>query len=277
MSNKWTGDAVGRISDDSMTTMKRLMDLFPWLLSYDNALIAFRVFAQRVDKKTLHGNSTAATVYIKRRMANPLDAFDIFEISEVADEHCFPHTIYLILQYLLNSPEFDLPTYNGRNHSLLQRPAPIHQLPIGKEHVTLQYLLGTGNIPEASYEDNANLIEEWLRQLGLNSLEWQKKIALKKIMAWVGDQLTVDRLRNLFRFRGEDDNSFERLDWLVTPPRWLHIQMVFANSLHKQHLGTSKGRGLSAAFASAQHRQNITGLVAMREAKECLNISEPIS
>lgn len=67
-------------------------------------------------------------------------------------------------------------------------------------------------------------------------------------MAWIGDQLTVDRLRNLFRFRAEDDNSFERLDWLLFPPGWLHIQMASANSLHKQHLGTANGRGLSAAF-----------------------------
>ncbi|KAJ7512820.1 hypothetical protein B0H11DRAFT_1787546 [Mycena galericulata] len=267
MSNKWTGDAVGRISAESMTTMKRLMDLFPWLMSYDNALVAFRVFAQRVDKKSSHGNGTAGTVYIKRSakplpstinralqemrqmgMANPLDAFDIFEISEVADQRRYPHIIYLILQHLFDAPEFDFSTYEGRDHSLIQRPAPIRQLPFGKEYITLQYLLGTVNIPEASYEDNSNLIVEWLRQLGMGSPEWQKKIASELIMAWVGDQLTVDRLRNLFRFRAEDDNSFERLDWLVIPPGWLHIQMAFANSLHKQHLGTSKGRGLSAAF-----------------------------
>jgi hypothetical protein len=112
----------------------------------------------------------------------------------------------------------------------------------------LQYLLGSVDIPEAAYEDNARLIIEWLRQLKLDDPELQKKIGLERIMAWVGDQLTVDRLRNLFRFRAEDDNSFDRLDWLIVSAGWLHISMAFANSIHKQHLGTSKGRGLSAVF-----------------------------
>ncbi|KAJ7782371.1 hypothetical protein DFH07DRAFT_864871 [Mycena maculata] len=267
MSNKWTGNVVGRISAESMTAMKRLMDLFPWIMSYDNALVPFRVFAQRIDHQSGVGNGTAGTVYIRRSakplpstinrdlqemramgMANPLNAFDIFEIAELSDLRRYPHTIYLILQYLFDSPDFNFSTYDGRDHDLLQRPPPIRQLPFGKEHIFLQYLLGTVNIPEASYEDNSRLIEEWLKQLGRDSPEWQKKIALELVMAWVGDQLTVDRLRNLFRFRAEDDNSFERLDWLVIPPGWLHIQMAFANSIHKQHLGTRKGRGLSAAF-----------------------------
>ncbi|KAJ7789722.1 hypothetical protein B0H14DRAFT_3161922 [Mycena olivaceomarginata] len=118
---------------------------------------------------------------------------------------------------------------------------------VAPDHTVLQYLLGTVNIPEASYEDNSRLIIEWLRQLKLGGIESQKKIGLDQVMAWVGDQLTVDRLRNLFKFRAEDDNSFERLDWLVVPPGFLHISMAFANSIHKQHLGTSKGRGLLAA------------------------------
>ncbi|KAJ7656766.1 hypothetical protein DFH06DRAFT_1045420, partial [Mycena polygramma] len=71
MSNKWTGNAVDRISKESMAAMRELMDRFPWLMTYDNALIAFRVFSQRVDKKTLHGSGTAGTVYIKRS-AKPL-------------------------------------------------------------------------------------------------------------------------------------------------------------------------------------------------------------
>ncbi|KAJ7917324.1 hypothetical protein B0H13DRAFT_1608482 [Mycena leptocephala] len=267
MSNKWTGDAVERISDESMATMRQLMDHFPWLMSYDNALVAFRVFSQRVDKKTLHGNGTAGTVYIKRSakplpaeinrmlqefrregMRNPLTGADIFKISLLADKRRLPHIIFLILQYLLDSPDFDFGTYSAKDHPLLQKPAAIRQLPFGKDHITLQYLLGTLNIPEASYEDNARLIVEWLRQLHFHLPEAQKKLGLQQVMAWIGDQLTVDRLRNLFRFRAEDDNSFERLDWLVIPPGWLHIQMAHANSIHKQHLGTSKGRGLSAAF-----------------------------
>jgi hypothetical protein len=273
MSNRWTGDAVGRISAESMVEMRSLMERFPWLLSYDNALIAFRVFAQRIDKKTSHGNGTAATVYIKRGakplpptinrslqetridgMRNPLTALEIFEISEKAADRRRPFLVSQILEYLFHAPAFDFQTYTGREDPLLQKPPPIHALPFGKDHIALQHLLGSVDIPQASYEDNAKLIDEWLRQLNLDHPNLQQKIGLEQIMAWVGDQLTVDRMRNLFRFRAEDDNSFERLDWLLFPPGWLHISMAYANSIHKQHLGTSKGRGLSAAFDILQRK-----------------------
>jgi hypothetical protein len=104
MSNKWTGDAVDKISAQGMKAMKQLMDRFPWLMSYDNALIAFRIFSQRVDKKTLQGAGTAGTVYIKRSakplpkeinrmlqefrregIRNPLTGAEIIKISLSAD------------------------------------------------------------------------------------------------------------------------------------------------------------------------------------------------
>lgn len=74
------------------------------------------------------------------------------------------------------------------------------------------------------------------------------KVAAKKVVAWIGDQLTIDRLRGLFKFRAEDENSFEQMDYMVLMYGWLHLQMAFGNSLHKQYLGTSSGRGLRQAF-----------------------------
>ncbi|KAJ7222322.1 hypothetical protein GGX14DRAFT_326506, partial [Mycena pura] len=273
MSGSWTNDSVSRISEAAMKDMRELMDKFPWLMSYDNVLIAFRIFSQRIDKKTLHGNGTAATVYIKRSatpmppitnrllqecriegLRNPLSAFDIMEIAEVSEPRRRSHIIFTVLNILLQAPEFDLESHPKHDHPLFQRPASVLELLCGLDHITLQFLLGTVDIPEAAYEDNSRLITEWLRQLKLDGKELQKKIGLERVMAWIGDQLTVDRLRNLFRFRAEDDNSFERLDWLVVPAGWLHISMAFANSIHKQHLGTSKGRGLSAAFDQLQRK-----------------------
>lgn len=130
----------------------------------------------------------------------------------------------------------------------MKPPASVKQLPYGQENVTLQYMLGTVNIPEASYEDHGRLIKEWCSQLGLDGKDAKVELALKKLIAFAGDQLTIDRLRNLFKFRAEDLNSFDRLDWMLFPFGWLHLKMAFANSLHKQYLGTSKGRGLSQAF-----------------------------
>ena len=68
------------------------------------------------------------------------------------------------------------------------------------------------------------------------------------MIAFIGDQLTMDRLRGLFKFRAEDENSFERLDFSVLVFGWLHLQMAFAVSLHKQYGGTAHGRELEHAF-----------------------------
>ncbi|KAJ7715954.1 hypothetical protein DFH07DRAFT_785521 [Mycena maculata] len=199
MSNKWMGNAVDRISAEGMAVMKQLMNKFPWIMSYDNALIPFRVFSQRIDKKSSQGSGTAGTVYIKcsakllpiginhmvqefRRegMKNPLTAKDIFKISRLADSRRTPHIIFLILSYLFDSPEFDFSTYSGKDDPLLQKPAWIRQLPCGKDEITLYYLLGSLNIPEASYEDNARLIIEWLKQLGFSAPDAQKKLGLEQ-------------------------------------------------------------------------------------------------
>jgi hypothetical protein len=103
MSNKWTGLAVGRMSKRAMDTVVKLMDLFPWLLSYDNTTISFRVFSQRLDNQGNFGNGTACTVYIKKSavplshtanrdlqlkraegLENPISLLEIFDLAQAA-------------------------------------------------------------------------------------------------------------------------------------------------------------------------------------------------
>jgi len=120
----------------------------------------------------------------------------------------------------------------------------------------LQYLLGTVNIAEASYEDNYRLVSEWFSQLGWDTTVKQMEVTLKKVVAWIGDQLTMSHLHGLFNFHAEDENSFKRLDFSIFIFGWLHCQMAFANSLHKQYLGTDFGRGLKHAFTLLEHQEN---------------------
>jgi hypothetical protein len=65
-------------------------------------------------------------------MKNPLTAKDIFRISRLADGRRTPHVIFLILDCLFGSPEFDFSAYSGKDHALLQKPAPIRQFPAEK-------------------------------------------------------------------------------------------------------------------------------------------------
>ncbi|KAJ2936354.1 hypothetical protein H1R20_g739, partial [Candolleomyces eurysporus] len=267
MSHKWACDVVEALSAEARNEMLAKMETFPWVCSYDNVNIPFRVFSQRLDNQSELGQGTAATVYIKRDaeklseflnqrlkekqaegIKKPLTARDIIKI----DNECFPRVEeqmkHVVLRMLLDSPEFDLQSYKDKDSDALKAPAPVDKLPTGLDHRTLQYLLGTVNIAEASYDDHDRLLGEWYKQLGFGTLAHQMALAKSKIVTWVGDQLTVDRLRHLFTFRAQDDNSFDRLDFSAFVFRWLHLQMAFANSLHKQYLGTSKGRGLAQAF-----------------------------
>ncbi|EGO26773.1 hypothetical protein SERLADRAFT_407431 [Serpula lacrymans var. lacrymans S7.9] len=132
--------------------------------------------------------------------------------------------------------------------------APVQRLPSGQQYITKQYMLGTVHIEEASYEGNEMLLGKWLSQLRLDSLDKQKKTGLERVIPWVGDQLTVERLRGLFRFCAQDHNSFDRLDWLVPIFGWFHLQMAFANSRHKQYLGTTAGRGLMHTFTLLERK-----------------------
>ncbi|KAJ7923527.1 hypothetical protein B0H13DRAFT_1864904 [Mycena leptocephala] len=192
MSNKWTGDAVDRISAEGMEAMKLLMD---------SALTRARreagpVYIKRSAKPLPKEINRMLQEFRREGMKNPLTAKDIFRISRLADGRRTPHVIFLILDCLFGSPEFDFSAYSEAR--------PDSTIPCGKDEITLQYLLGTLNIPEASYEDNARLIIEWLKQLDYSAPDAQKKLGLEQ------------------------------------PP--------------KQHLGTAKGRGLSAAFDILKRR-----------------------
>ncbi|TFK18135.1 hypothetical protein FA15DRAFT_731225 [Coprinopsis marcescibilis] len=267
MSHKWACNIVESMSRQAGEEMLKKMEEFMWVSSYDNVNIPFQVFSQRLDNQRELGTGTAATVYIKRDapklsdtlnqllkeqwargIKNPLTAADILNLNSKDYPKVHAQMKHAMLRILLDSPEFELSTYSERTSDELKSPLPINPLPVGCEHATLQYLLGTVDIPEASYEDHSRLLTAWFEQLGFKTTAEKVQLAMKKIIAWIGDQLTVDRLRHLFTFRADNNNLFERLDFSVFIFGWLHLQMAFAKSLHAQYLGTSKGWGLGQAF-----------------------------
>ncbi|TEB29725.1 hypothetical protein FA13DRAFT_1580641, partial [Coprinellus micaceus] len=274
MSHKWACEVIDRMSKQALDEVVRLIELFPWVVSYDNVNIPFRVFSQRLDNQKDPGASTAATVYIKQDaqqlsesinallketrkagIEKPLTEETILELEHNSYPLIKRQMEYIVLRMLLDSPDFDLTTYKHRRSDVLNPPPALDSLPTGPDHATLQYLLGTVDIPEASYEDNSRLVNEWFRQLGFNTKEQKVKLAMEKIVTWVGDQLTVDRLRHLFIRRADDDNSFDRMDYATFVFGWLHLQMALANSLHKQFFGTTGGQGLKQAFELLNKKQ----------------------
>src|ERR1700722_10200890 len=115
-------------------------------------------------------------------------------------------------------------------------------------------MLNTVHIEEASYEGNEKVLAEWLRQLGFKTADQKKRLALECLIVWAGDQLTVCRLRGLKKYREDDLNSFDRLDYLKEIPGLFHMEIALEHSLHSQHYGTRAGHGLVHAFDLLQRK-----------------------
>jgi hypothetical protein len=100
--------------------------------------------------------------------------YGVCSLNSVRLNMSFPriqeHATYHVLRFLLDSPQFDFKIYSGNDNAALKAPAPVDQLLSGPDHITLQYLLGTVNIPEASYADNDHLMKEFFNQIGWNNV-----------------------------------------------------------------------------------------------------------
>ncbi|KAI1784039.1 hypothetical protein LXA43DRAFT_898167 [Ganoderma leucocontextum] len=267
MSAKWITNSVETLSAEAMKEVQQLIQTHASFLSYDNVYMSFRIFSQRLEKNGHQTAGTAATVYVKKDaplwdaalnrelqrlrragMEHPITPLDIVELAEKSAPDIHRMKVYHVLQVLLDSAEFNLPTYIHKASPVLSPPAPVDELPCGPEHVTLQFMLGTLSTPEATYEDNDKVISELLDQLGCRSLSEFRQMSLERILFLIGDQLTVERIRGLQYLLCQEWNSLERLDFVVPVFGWLHFAMAFAKSLHKQYFGTNAGMGLKHAF-----------------------------
>ncbi|KAJ7122658.1 hypothetical protein C8R43DRAFT_899695 [Mycena crocata] len=266
MSHKWTADAFGTLSERAMDTVRKLIHEMPWNITHDNVDFPLRVYSQRLHNQSHFVSGCAATVWIlPARAALSLQANRLFQIhralncdhmfdfeevlygNTAADDRMEAQDVYFVLRLLLDSPDFK--GWRGHGAAALDAPLAVHKLPTGLQNAIRGLILGTVPFEEASYDGTIRCIHEWLRQLLLNTEEEQKRTVIERIIAWLGDQLTIERLRGLWKYRHEDYNSFDRMDWMIPVFGWFHLVMALGNSLHNQYLGTSANiGGLRQAF-----------------------------
>lgn len=279
MSHKWTAEAFRTLSKSAMDEVRQLVKSRPFFLSYDNVNIPLRVFSQRLHNQSHFQSGCAGTVWIlpsdarlasainaslqdARRTATMLDITGLIDGNTEADERLRAQYIHQILLALLDSPEFhDYPT-DKRKHRCILPPPPVHELTIGEDAQIQQYMLETAPIEEASYDGNDKVITEWFRQLKIDSEAEQKRTGLKRIIVCCGDQLTMDRLRGLYKYRSEDYNSFDRMDYLVLSAGWFHLVMAFALSLYKQYYGSSSSVGQLRHAFDVLHKKKMSSPAA---------------
>jgi hypothetical protein len=272
MSQKTAYRCINDLSVAARQSLLRDIEKYPWIGSYDNINLGFKVYEQRLSNRDHFDSGTAATIIvIKDPMCKAPDPFDTREkltegsktpitireimlLEEAAAPRLRKYAIHHLLKILVEAPQFGFDTYYYKDDPMFDRPEPSKRLPTGKEHATCQYMLDTVHIEEASYEGNAKVLIEWLRQISINTPDEKKRLALERVIVWVGDQLTVSRLRGLKKFRSEDLNSFDRLDFLKEIPGWFHTEIAFEHSLHSQHYGTRAGHGLIYAFDLLQRK-----------------------
>ncbi|KAI0056259.1 hypothetical protein BV25DRAFT_1872872 [Artomyces pyxidatus] len=274
MSHKWSVRAFEIISKEAMKEAAKIVRTIPFVFSHDNINIAFTAYSQRENNKTHFDCGTAGTLFShpsaplpttplsnprfqacrEAGSKTPITADKLLELQDEGGPSLHKHVVYHALRFLLDCPAFDLSTYSGRNSPALERPSAVEQLPFGPMYATEEHVMNTVHIEEASYEGNERLIVEWLRQLVLLSREEMERTGKRRIFVWVGDQLTVERLRGLIKYRSRDVNAFDRLDWIVPVFGWFHLEMAFANSLHKQFLGTNSGKGLLHAITNLERK-----------------------
>lgn len=273
MSSTWAQNTLKGIAKDNMDTVANYVEKMLIILTYDNINIKRIVYEQRANHQTSFDNGAAATGFVKKNqlplspdqvkrikaaraegILNPVDCSFVFELEETANRALHPHIRHRILQILLDAPEFDLKTYRYRDTHLFEPPHALHPLPHGPDDTVIQFILRTVKMEETSYEGNDNVVKEWLRQLKLDSLADRAKLGTEMMIPIVGDQLTVERLRNFYKFRAEDFSSFERMEHLLETFGWFHLEMIFAVSLHKQHYGTAATRGLAHDFSLLKKR-----------------------
>ncbi|KAJ8454311.1 hypothetical protein ONZ45_g19356 [Pleurotus djamor] len=277
MSHRWTIDAYRELASQKMEEAKEVARGPRWIISHDNVNIPMRVFSQRLHNQNHFYSATAMTLWTlpegvtplsdnvrrdleARRAQNSGEMFDINSVVIMDDakrNRIRAQYINHILHFLLDHPKFK--SYEHKSHDALKEPPPVEQLPTGSEWRTTQHILRTCDIEEATYEGTDKVVTEAFRQLGLDSEEEKKKTSTTRVIPWLGDQLSVSRLRGLFRLHGEDLNGLERFDFSLPTFGWFHLMMAYGNSLHDQYLGTAGGVGnLRHAFDLLQRKGLVT-------------------
>ncbi len=248
---------------------RRAIANFPHFGSHDNLNIPMRVFSQRLHNMNHFINASAATIYIlppeallpsdigakvraqRREGSKAPFALESLYVGSQEEKERRTRTDaqarYRILRFLLDCPAFK--DYAHRNDLLFTPPLPVDLLPCGPDHVTRQHILETFEVDESTYDGTDQLMNTlYPEQMGWGSPEAKERMGRSGFLAWIGDQLSVERMRGLGRIRHDDVNGLLRMDHLEPEFGWFHAEMAVANSLHAQYLGTSVGLGLRKAF-----------------------------
>ncbi|QRV74650.1 hypothetical protein RhiJN_02665 [Ceratobasidium sp. AG-Ba] len=262
-SYQWSVNALSNISDAAMDKATQVFQDECCLLIHDNLRLPFEIKHQRTDHLSVTDNGTAMTMMPLRDsvraaaiLRNPqlwadkkaeltrmyrssqmrhLKAADIYAMDGFIHER--ERTISNLICFLFDTPTIrhnkDIKKSGKRDHAQLAEMNPVCQVPYGPEHRNRQYMLRSIPQEEASYGGNYVLTREVPRQLGILSDEALETWARNQRTPWLGDMLTILRLRMLALMKAEDLNTLERLEHIIPTWAWFHLDMNIRAGLTK--------------------------------------------
>lgn len=256
----------------------------PIVVVHDNIRLKFPVQSQRGNNQTVTDNGTAMSIIVLPDSARAFFDADDFgpflrklkaqRIAGTApqlswgDISSLDRMKRVRSDYVIDMLDF-LRMVPGMNESkvlkseiLARVPGP-QQLPHGKEHRSKMYMLPTVDIEEMTYSGNSQIIPFVLKYLKLTDGEARDKLAIERLIPWVGDQRTVQRCRGMQWFRAEDRNSIDRFEPLIFLFGGFHCEMALAAGVFE----TSRGSSSGSTFAHDVILLSRTGLNASMNKK----------
>ena len=220
LTQKWALTAVEKVVKSKMDDLANRVKTTNFSTTHDNLNRMFQVSHQCTGHNSHLDSGTAATVFIPPHETDyqlpktneeflkkavdgtktPITPHEIQALHADAAPRIFAQNVHTVLKMLVNAPGFEFNTYRHRNSEVFDRPSVSDALPTGPGHALDQFVMGTAKIDEASSEGNKQWMDEWARQLKLDTDEEKEKTGRNRIVIWSGDQLTTSRLRGLKTF-----------------------------------------------------------------------------
>jgi hypothetical protein len=261
-SQNWVLNTTEVISNESYISMIHDVAHHACFGSSDNINIAYKVGEQRLDNQDHFESGSAATIYILKHIdqlppelaevrrqqklagrKTPLQWPDLVALETEASLKIYEYHKHLVLQIMVDTPEFGFECYEWRDSAVFKPPAPVMQLSVGKNHRTQQYVLPVlqGEVASQQGTERATIWQlEYVFLGALKDQDHRKAIALLTVIVWTGDQLTIQRLRYIIMHRAGEYNEWDRLGMLEPLLAWLHTRMNCGNNIHKQYYGDDR-------------------------------------
>ncbi|KAG9087108.1 hypothetical protein FRC07_012907, partial [Ceratobasidium sp. 392] len=212
MCYNWALENTRKLAIEVRKEIVEVTSAMPIMLCHDNIRIKFPVRSQRGDNQTATDNGTAMTMFVlpesaraafedpetirvlrtRLENAHALGTSTSLSWTDLSDpqrrSRVFSHRLYHLFNILRSIP--GVSQTGVLADKLLHRPASWHTLPHGPEHRTKMYMLATKPIDQSTYTRNVQVIDDVLRQMGLDRGKRLVRLTLLRILLWIGDEMT---------------------------------------------------------------------------------------